>query len=78
MCPLQETLQRKPHIFERTTSGKLLFIKQYGRSAADKSVSDPEQVRPLHLIKLVVDYLQELVVDQFLLKESVFVAGMLR
>ena len=63
MCPEFEELERSPHTFETTKFGQRIFIKQYGRSAADKIVNAPEKVRPPVLIKLVVDYLKDVIID---------------
>jgi len=63
MCPEFEELERSPHTFEATKFGQQIFIKQYSRSAADKKVNSPEKVRTPVLIKLIVDYLKDVIVD---------------
>eukprot|EP00347_Sterkiella_histriomuscorum_P019184 403342615 len=66
-----ENLSASPFETDRNGDGFQKFaIKCYSRSAADKVMNEPTEIRPPEVLYKVIEYLRECVVDQDLLEKG--------
>ena len=72
MCSAQEIHHRSEvesqaaNAFELSTTGEMfnkLAIKAYERSAADKIMNDPQNIRPPEVLYTTVEYLRDCIAD---------------